>query len=146
MRHVMAIAGLCLPLWAWAQAPGGALAGTAWQLVQIHPASKRSGAVTLDAASGYTLHFNADGRLLMRLNCNQGSGRWQAQPQPDGRSGRLTLEPAIMTTAACAAPELYRRVDQGLLAVRAFNLRDGRLHLSLTGDDSLFVWDPLPRR
>ena len=115
-----------------------ALAGTSWQLVEIQ--SMDDTKLTPDAGSKYTLSFGADGRFTARIDCNRGSGSWQATAQ-----GELAFGPVAATRAMCPPGSLHDRF-LGDLAFRAL-LRHrrraalpepdgGRRHLRIRATDS----------
>ena len=84
----MMIATLCTAVvLAAAQAPAlvpSTLGGTSWQLVVFHGADGTT--VKPDDGSKYTLKFNNDGKVVVRVDCNRGSARWTS-----GRPGQIEL-------------------------------------------------------
>ena len=64
--------------------------------------------MTIADPSRYTVQFLPEGRLLARLDCNQGSGGYTAA------EGVLTLTPLAVTTAMCP-PDSHRPTFQRLL-------------------------------
>lgn len=119
------------------------LAGTAWQLQAIQSMDDAQGTTRIPDPRQFTLHFGADGRASLRLDCNRGSGDWQATPAADGRSGSLTFGAIAATRALCAQPHLDERVVRDLAYVRSYLLRDGRLFMSLMADGGIYEWHPL---
>lgn len=63
------------------------LAGTSWELVRVQSMDDAKGATVVADPSLYTIAFGADGRAVMRLNCNRAQGPWQAVPAADRQSG-----------------------------------------------------------
>lgn len=124
------------------------LSGTRWQLQQLTSMSDEVPPARPASAGQYTLAFEADGRLLLRLDCNRGTGRWQAQAAPASnaqrRSGSLQLGPLATTRAACPPGSLESRLLRELPAVRSFVIEGGRLHLALMADGGIQTWAPLP--
>jgi heat shock protein HslJ len=106
-----------------AQTPG--LAGTSWQLVQIHNADGTS--ERPDDPNKYTLEFEADGSLVARLNCNRGHGTWKSTAP-----GQLEVGVMAVTLAACLPPSLDTRMAKDLGAVHAYAIENGHLHLNLS--------------
>ena len=108
-----------------------------WELVSF--SEPESGPVTIADPSRYTVQFLPEGRLLARLDCNQGSAGYTAA------AGVLTLTPLAVTTAICPPDSEDPRVQtilesatsyafdpDGLLLLHGDN---GSLHLrpALTG-------------
>lgn len=89
----------------------------------------------------FTLHFEAEGRVTLRLDCNRGSGTWQATPTADS-SGSLVFGPIAATRALCAAPHLDERLIRDLAYVRGYLIRDGKLFLTLMADGGIYEWHP----
>jgi heat shock protein HslJ len=101
------------------------LAGTSWQLVQIHNADGTS--ERPDDPNKYTLEFERDGSLVARLNCNRGHGTWKSTSP-----GQLQLGVMAVTLAACLPPSLDTRMAKDLGAVHSYAIENGHLHLNLS--------------
>lgn len=119
------------------------LSGTAWQLITLQSMTKEQGTITVEQPERYSLHFLADGRVALRLDCNRGSGTWQATPA-SGDSGQLSFGAIATTRRLCLPPSLESRVSRDLGAVRSYRLRDGHLFLSLQADAGILEWQPAP--
>lgn len=119
------------------------LSGTAWQLLRIGSMNNGQAAITVEQPERYTLHFLADGRLALRLDCNRGSGFWQATPAA-GQSGQLNFGPIASTRMFCPPPSLDSKVARDLGRVHSFRLRNGHLFLNLAADAGSLEWQPLP--
>lgn len=120
------------------------LLNTAWQLRSIQSISDEQPPLTVEQPERYTLHFLADGRLALRLDCNRGTGSWQTSPDAAGTSGQLSFGPIATTRMFCPQPSLESRVGRDLGFVRSYLLRDGHLFLSLMADGGIYEWQPLP--
>lgn len=127
-----------------AEAPGAPLAGSSWRLVEIQSMDDAIGTTKPDDPSLYTLAFDREGRVAMRLNCNRGIGSYKATPGPDGASGSLAIGPLAVTRALCPPPSLDERIARDMDFVRGYLLRDGRLALSLEADAAIYLWEPAP--
>jgi heat shock protein HslJ len=129
-----------------AQAPP--LTGTRWQLVSIQSMDDAQGTVRPAEPARYTLEFGTDGRVAVRLDCNQGSATWQAQPaaqaEPHRASGQLLLGPLASTRAMCPPDSLAPRLASSWPFVRSYVIEAGRLHLSLMADGGILTWAPAP--
>lgn len=122
------------------------LTGTQWELLSIQSMDDAQGRTLIDAPERFTLRFGADGQLVLRLDCNRGSGRWSHTPSAaDRASGSLQLGPVASTRAMCPPPHLDTRVARDLGFVRSYLIRDGRLFLSLMADGGVYEWRPARR-
>lgn len=114
-----------------------ALAGTSWRLVQFEA---RDGTVLKpDNPSNYTLELAADGRLSLRVDCNQGRGTWTAD------ASQITVGAVSMTRQRCAPNPLQSRMAARTSNVSQYVIRDGHLFLS-TSDGSVYEYEPRGRR
>jgi para-nitrobenzyl esterase len=80
----------------------GALAGTAWQLVEIVSTNDRLGAP--DDRYLYTLEFQADGSFSISTDCNRGTGSWTSPS-----AGQLQFTEVAATQAPCPPGSLHDR-------------------------------------
>lgn len=119
------------------------LTGTSWQLVAIQSMDDAQGTTRVADANRFTLHFGTDGRASLRLDCNRGTGSYEAKPATDG-SGALRFGPIAATRALCPPPHLDERVARDLGHVRSYLFKDGRLFMSLMADGGIYEWHPAP--
>lgn len=119
------------------------LNGTTWQLHSIQATVEEQPVLIVEHPERYTLSFHDDGRLSLRLDCNRGTGRWQATPSASGDSGQLTFGPIAMTRMFCPPPSLDTRVARDLGFVRSYLLRDGNLQLNLMADGGIYQLQPM---
>ena len=147
MSLARAILSLLIPGLFAAQAPAvpdaTAIPAVIWEMVSF--SEPDSAPVTIADPSRYTVQFLPEGRLLARLDCNQGSGGYTAV------EGVLTLTPLAVTTAMCP-PDSHGATFQRLLEqatsyrfdpeVGALLLRgeDGVLHLQPTLPGVVWQW------
>lgn len=132
-------------------APGGVatntgnlgLSGTSWQLLNIGAMADGQATITVEQSERYTLHFLADGRLALRMDCNRGNGSWQATPT-SGDSGQLSFGTIASTRMFCPPPSLDSKIAHDLGLVRSYRLRDGHLLLSPAADGPILEWAPAP--
>lgn len=114
------------------------LADTAWQLVSI---DTPSGPTPVEDSSAFTVSFGADGHAAFRLDCNRGSGGWQAASDtPD--SGTLSFGPIAVTLMMCPEPSLDTRVAAALGAVGGWRITDDRLVMRPASGDTTLHWTP----
>ncbi len=125
-----------------AAAAAAPLAGTRWRLLEIQSMDDAVGTTRPDDPSLYTLVFQPDGRVAMRLNCNRGTGPWSVELGAGGNSGNLRIGPLAMTRALCPEPSLDERIARDMDHVRSYLLRDGLLSLSLMADGGVYHWRP----
>ena len=102
------------------------------------------GTIRIADSAEFTLRLDAEGRALLKLGCNRGTGSYEAKPAGDGRSGSLTFGPIATTRALCPPPHLDERVARDLPYVRGFLIKDGKLYLSLMADAAIYEWEPAP--
>ena len=119
------------------------LAGTSWQLVAIQSMDDAQGTTRIADPARFTLHFGADGRASLQLDCNRGAGTFEAIPATDGR-GSLRFGPIAATRALCPPPHIDERVARDLGYVRSYLFQDGKLFLSLMADGGIYEWHPIP--
>lgn len=120
------------------------LAGSAWQLIAIHSMDDAQGTVRIDQPERYTMHFDNEGRVRLRIDCNRGFATWTAKPSAEAVSGSLEFGPIATTRMACPADTHDQRVARDLPHVRSYLFKDGKLHLSLKADGGIYEWAPLP--
>ena len=116
--------------------PWVVLQGTQWYLVQIQ--SMDDQVYKPVAGEQYTLAFNADGSVALRVSCNRARGSWQRQ----GNSG-LTFGKMAVTRAMCHPMTLHARFLRDLDEVRSFVMRKGHLYLATRADGAILEFAPL---
>jgi heat shock protein HslJ len=111
------------------------LAGTSWQWVQ----SVYEGDAVLLALdpSRYTLTFNPNGSLFVKLDCNNGRGTYTV----DGVN--LTFGAIASTRMGCPADTQDTIFAQDLAEVVSYAFADGNLHLTLSSG-GVMEFSPLP--
>ncbi|MBI4893604.1 MAG: META domain-containing protein [Acidobacteria bacterium] len=142
MRRVVLMAAV-FGVMAMGQAePVKGLAGTKWRLVEIQSMDDAAGVKKPAPGTDYVMSLNADGSVVMKLNCNTARGKWTAKAGADGMSGEFRLGPLATTRMMCPGPSLDGAVAGQAEHVRSFLLKDGRLSLSLMADGGIQVWAP----
>ena len=121
---------------------GDQLAGTDWRLVEFQSMSDEIGTVRPEDPTAFTMRLDADGTVSMKLDCNNATGTWSAEPGTDSTSGSFGFGPLAMTRALCAPPNLDERIARDAEYVRSYLISDGRLHLSLMADGGIYSWEP----
>ena len=115
------------------------LTGTGWQLVSV---DTPGGPIPVADPSTFTVTFGPDGHAAFRLDCNRGSGGWQATAvAPD--SGTLSFGPIAVTLMMCPQPSLDTRVAAALSSVGGWQITDGQLAMTPTSGDTTLRWAPL---
>lgn len=120
-------------------APGDALTRSTWQWVSsVRDDGNR--AMPADP-SRYTLEFQPDGRVLVRADCNTGSGPWTAGPP----GTVFSVGPFVLTRAACPPGSLNMRFLGDLALVdRYIILPNGQLRLDApTAAGSAMTFNPV---
>ncbi|WP_199255806.1 META domain-containing protein [Mycolicibacterium mengxianglii] len=122
------------------------LAGTSWQLTTIESMNDAQGITPAPPGVGYTVSFGADGTAAFQLDCNRGSGTYEADPTGDGTSGSLTFGPIAATLMGCPGPPEQQAVTDSLTAalphVRGYVFKGQQLHMSLMADGGIVSWEP----
>ena len=116
------------------------LTNTSWQLVSFQSMDDSQGTTLVEVPEKYTLTFSADGKVVLRLDCNRGTGSWQSTASADGNSGTLKFGPIASTRAFCPPPSMGDKLARDLGYVRSYLLKEGRLYLSLMADAGIYEW------
>jgi heat shock protein HslJ len=115
------------------------LAGTAWRLVEFRSSDDGIGRQRPDDPSLYTMSLEANGVVIMNLDCNRATGTWTATS-----TGRSFGFGAIrMTRVVCRQPSLDAQIARHSEFVSSYAIRDGLLYLNLVADGGTYVWEPL---
>jgi heat shock protein HslJ len=139
---VLLVAGIVAGCAAPPAPPAAAsLAGTSWQLHAIQSMDDAQGTTRIADPRRFTLLLSADGRATLRLDCNRGTGTWEAAPAGND-AGTLRFGPIATTRAQCTPPHLDERVVRDLAFVRGYRLHDGALFMSLLADGASYEWRP----
>lgn len=119
------------------------LVGTSWQLVQIESMNDAQGVTPVPDPATFTVAFHDDGRAAFQLDCNSGSGTFDAAPTGDGTTGSLTFGPIATTLMGCPGPSLDQEVSAALPHVRGYIFKGEQLHMSLMLDGGILSWNPI---
>jgi heat shock protein HslJ len=122
-----------------APAPAAPLAGTRWQLVELQAPGERPLRIPPANPPRYTLHFEAQDQVAMRLDCNRGRGGFAATPTAGDR-GSLRFGPIAMTRMLCPRGSQETRVARELAEVRGYALAGADLRLELATEGAQQVW------
>ena len=106
---------------------GSDLEGTSWQLVKFEGAD--GNILTPDDPAKYTVAFQSNGAVALRIDCNNGHGTWTSS----GPS-QVAFAPLALTRAACPPAPLNDQLARDWSSVRSYAIRNGHLFLSLAGD------------
>lgn len=118
--------------------PQNALSGTNWKLLRYLPA--KGAALVPPRVERYAIHFQPDGTLAMQLDCNRGTGRWQAQDST-ANSGTMTVTGGAMTRAMCPSGAIDSQIARDSSEMRGYRIEKGILTLTLA-DGGAYVWEP----
>jgi heat shock protein HslJ len=123
-----------------AQAPSqnaaGDLGGTSWQLVKFEGGDDKT--LTPDNKTKYTIVFESNGGVSVRIDCNRGHGRWKSSGP-----NQLEFGPLALTRAMCPPTPLNDRIAKDWGYVRSNTLKDNHLFLSLMADGGIYEFEPL---
>lgn len=129
-------AGLALATCASAAADPTPMTDTGWRLVSLDSAN---GSTNVEGPSSFTVTFGADGQAAFQLDCNRGSGSWQATAAtPD--SGTLSFGPIAVTLMMCPQPSSDTRVAAALSGVGGWRIQDGQLTMTPATGDTTLRW------
>ena len=112
------------------------LPGEVWHLQEVQYSNDET--LTIEESYKYTLEFEFDGRMLLRADCNFGSGNYTRSED------QLDLELGLLTRAACPPDSYSDRYLSDLSQVASYRLDDGDLYLSLEADGGVLVFSPTP--
>jgi heat shock protein HslJ len=116
----------------------GSVAGTRWQLVKIIGLDDQ---LTLpDDPARYTLEFDANGRVSLRIDCDRVMTTWTS-----AGAGRLQFGLLAGTRVNCAGNSLAGRVVRELPAIRTYSIRGMHLYLAAL-DETAAIWEFEPLR
>jgi len=98
------------------------LAIPTWQWVRTDGPGER--AVNATAPDRYTLKFDGGGRVLVRADCNRGSGAYEVN------AGTMKLMPIALTRMGCPAGSQDAEFMQGLARVTGYRMDGNELVLA----------------
>lgn len=101
------------------------LTGKTWRLIDVET---EGGSTRLQRAQQerHTLRFNADGTLLLKLDCNQGNATWNAS-DPVTYNGTMSISQIAATRALCPPPTWGEDLALDLPSSTAYTLTpDGK--------------------
>ena len=121
----------------WAQNnSAGNLGGTSWELVKFMGGDDKT--LVPDQKSKYTIAFDRDGGVSVRIDCNRGRGTWKS-----AGANQIEFGPLALTRAMCPPAPLNDRMVRDWSYVRSFVIKDGHLFLSLMADAGIYEFEPL---
>jgi copper homeostasis protein (lipoprotein) len=112
------------------------LGGTSWELVKFQGRDEKT--LAPDDRAKYTVAFESDGTVSVRIDCNRGRATWKSEG-PD----RLRFRPLALARAMCPPAPLNDRIVKDWPYVRSYVLKDGHLFLSLTADEGIYDFEPM---
>lgn len=122
---------------AGATSTNATLGGTSWQLVKFQGSDDQT--LIPDDKAKYTIAFDANGGVSVRIDCNRGRGTWKSSG-----ANQLEFGPLALTRALCPPGSLYDRVVKDWGFVRSYLIKDGHLFLSLMADGGIYEFEPMP--
>lgn len=119
------------------------LSNTAWRLIEFESNNDEIGRQSPSGDSQYTIKFNKDGSLELRLDCNTAKGNWRAEAAPGGLSGTLEIGPVASTRMRCPPPSMGDQIARHAQYITSYLFQNGHLYLSLMADAGTYAWEPL---
>ncbi|MDM0044456.1 META domain-containing protein [Variovorax dokdonensis] len=117
------------------------LTGTRWQLMEIQSTDGAAPPARPADPARYTVQFGPEGRAVFQVDCNRGQATWQVDRVGDGHTGPLRFMGISIGQTTCGVSPLGPRVAAALPLVRGYMIRNGRLYMSLEGDEGLLTWN-----
>jgi para-nitrobenzyl esterase len=117
------------------EAASAELIGITWKLVKITYSDDTI--FKPDDPAKYTLTFQDDGQVAVRIDCNRGYGTWNASAP-----GKLEFGSLTTTQTMCPPGSLYGLVIRDLPNFRSYLLKDGKLFLALMADGGIYEFAP----
>ena len=114
------------------------LAGTSWQLVKVQGRDRAT--LTPDERANYTVAFETDGRVNVRIACNRGHGTWKSVG-----ASQLEFGPLALTRAMCPPAPFNDRIPQDWPYLRSYTLKNGHLLLSLMSEGGTYEFERVNR-
>ncbi len=115
-------------------------AGTSWRLLRFQSSDDRIGIIIPPNTARYTLLFDRNGSLVMRLDCNRAMGRWSI-PATSATGGPIAITGGAMTRAYCGPKSLDSQIARDLGRVRSYTIAGTQLSLSLEADGGTYLWE-----
>ena len=112
------------------------LIGISWKLVKI--AYSDDTIYKPDDPTKYTLTFQDETQVAVRIDCNRGYGTWKSSGP-----GKLEFGAMTITQAMCPPGSLYGLVMGDLPNFRSYVLKDGKLFLALMADGGIYEFELL---
>ena len=116
---------------------GNPLSGTSWQLVKFQGPDERTFAP--DEKSKYTISFQRNGRVTVRVDCNRGSSTWKVTGKDELQFGSWSR-----TNAKCGKGSLHDQIVMEGADVHKFDMKDGRLYLYGMPRGGYYELEPMP--
>jgi para-nitrobenzyl esterase len=117
------------------EAAASELIGISWKLVKI--AYSDDTIYKPDDPTKYTLTFEDEGQVAVRIDCNRGYGTWKSSAP-----GQLEFGPMTTTQTMCPPGSLYGLMVRDLPNFKSYVLKDGKLFLSLRADAGIYEFQP----
>jgi para-nitrobenzyl esterase len=118
------------------EAASSELIGISWKLVKI--AYSDNTIYKPDDPTKYTLTFQDEGQVAVRIDCNRGYATWESNAP-----GQLEFGPTTTTQTMCPPGSLYGLIIHDLPNFRSYVLKDGKLYLALMADGGIYEFEPL---
>ena len=103
-----------------------ALSGTSWQLVKFQSGNDTT--LTPDDPTKYTIAFDKESGVSLRIDCNRGHSSWKS-----AGPNQLEFGPMALTRAMCPPSPITDRLPIDWENIRSYTIKGGHLFLSLNG-------------
>jgi heat shock protein HslJ len=111
------------------------LSGTSWQLVKFQGSNDKT--LTPADRAKYTIMFDDDGSVSVRIDCNRGHATWKSTGP-----NQLQFGPLALTRAMCPPAPLNDRIPKDWTYVSSYVLKNDHLFLSLMAGGGVYEFEP----
>jgi para-nitrobenzyl esterase len=118
------------------EGPSATLAGRSWQLLKFQ--SSACATLQADDASTYTISFERNGSVSVRIDCNRRHGSWRSS-----KPGQIELGPMALTRAMCQPASLSDRLPKDWQNIRSYAIKNGHLFLTLADGAGIYEFEPV---
>ena len=111
------------------------LVGPTWRLVNL---SGPDGNIELsdEQSDRHTMIFSIDGRLALQLDCNQGTGSWNASPG----ASKIRISQIAATQALCPDPSFGEAMAAGLPGSDRYGFSSDQQLLTVWSGENRFTF------
>jgi heat shock protein HslJ len=110
------------------------LGGTSWQLMKFQESNDNT--LTPHDKTKYTIAFESDGSVSVRIDCNRGHRTWRSSAP-----NQLEFGPFALTRAMCPPAPFNDRIPEDWEFVRSYIVKDAQLFLLLMVEGGTYEFE-----